>query len=60
MSSYVDKDYFYYFNTNFIVNGSTRSNEIEKRKTKSAKDRFNAQRNEGLRFIDRYDIWYQK
>ena len=29
--------------------------EIEKRKTKSAKDRFNAQRDEGLKFIDRYE-----
>ena len=29
--------------------------EIDKRKTKSAKDRFTAQRNEGLRFIDRYE-----
>ena len=29
--------------------------EIEKRKTQSAKDRFNAQRNEGLKFIDRYE-----
>ena len=29
--------------------------EIDKRKTKSAKDRFNAQKNEGLKFIDRYE-----
>ena len=29
--------------------------EISKRKTKSAKDRFNAQRDEGLKFIDRYE-----
>jgi len=29
--------------------------EIDKRKTQSAKDRFNAQRNEGLKFIDRYE-----
>ena len=29
--------------------------EINKRKTKSAKDRFNAQKNEGLKFIDRYE-----
>ena len=26
------KDYFYYFDTKFIVNGSTRSNEIKKTK----------------------------
>ena len=29
--------------------------EIDKRKTKSAKDRFTAQKKEGLRFIDRYE-----
>ena len=29
--------------------------EISKRKTQSAKDRFNAQRDEGLKFIDRYE-----
>ena len=29
--------------------------EIDKRKTKSAKDRFAAQKKEGLRFIDRYE-----
>ena len=29
--------------------------EINKRKTKSAKDRFTAQKKEGLRFIDRYE-----
>ena len=31
------------------------NDEINKRKTKSAKDRFNAQRDEGLKFIDRYE-----
>ncbi len=29
--------------------------EISKRKTQSAKDRFNTQRDEGLKFIDRYE-----
>ena len=31
------------------------NDEISKRKTQSAKDRFNAQRDEGLKFIDRYE-----
>ena len=32
------KDYFYYFDTKFIVNGSTRSNEIKKTKIKKKYD----------------------
>ena len=31
------------------------NDEISKRKTQSAKDRFNTQRDEGLKFIDRYE-----